>query len=585
MPPMFNFIGHPLTIAMLLGLATLVSMPASAAALECGHPLPPPAPESSIAPVHRTQSFGLQSTDDAFTVDTGAGLVFTVRRRAPDGTTKGAGDIVSVIYRGVQYQDPVKGSQINSGFTGLYDGQPPVTVEAGQVDADHVKVTVKAGMLTHYYLARRGSSEIMMATLFAQEPKLGLVRYIARLRHDVLPDGPRCADLNGTDHIVEAHDVFGLPDGETRSKHYSNMRLKDWQYFGAHGAGGAAWMVRDGQEGGSGGPFYRSLLDQGTADDQELTYIVNYGEVQTEPFRTNVLDSYALVFTDGAPPASLDTAWLGRMGLKGWVGPEGRGQVSGAGLVGMDPGYSYTIGFANASAQYWTDAAASTGRFDSPSMLPGRYRMTVYKGELAVAGRDVTVRAADVTRLDSTAITDDPAHTSALWRIGRWDGTPAGFLNGDRVTIMHPSDRRMAPWRVWTFTIGQSAVAVFPAYQWADVNNPIRIRFRLSPQQLKSMTLRVGITIAYANGRPAITVNGRSAPLQPSSNQPVTRSLTVGSYRGNNTVYAFPIPASVLRVGDNAVDLSIVSGKKGQGFLSAGVSYDAIDLIRPASHR
>jgi Rhamnogalacturonan lyase B, N-terminal len=43
--------------------------------------------------------------------------------------------------------------------------------------------------------------------------------------------------------------------------------------------------MRDRNEGGSGGPFYRCLLNQ-FSEDQEIAYIVNYGEAQTEPFRT-----------------------------------------------------------------------------------------------------------------------------------------------------------------------------------------------------------------------------------------------------------------------------------------------------------
>ncbi|KUM43320.1 hypothetical protein AR540_04265 [Pseudomonas sp. EpS/L25] len=530
------------------------------------------------------QSFGLRQTRDAFTVDTGGGLVFTVRRQAPDGSGKGVGNIVSLVYRGVEYQDSQKGSQINSGYSGLYDDQSSVTVDAAQVDDDHIKVTVRAGALTQYYLAHRGKAAIVMATVFSKEPKLGLVRFIARLRRDVLPEGPPCSDLNGTNRTVEAHDVFGLPDGETRSKHYSNIRLQDWRYFGAKGSYGAVWMVRDGQEGGSGGPFYRSLLDQGTVQDQELTYIVNYGEVQTEPFRTNIPASYALVFTDGAAPAPLDTTWLERMAISGWVGPEDRGGVIGAGLNGMDSGYPYTIGFANAAAQYWTNSQGGSGRFESLSMLPGTYRITVYKGELAVAEREVTVKRGGITRLDAIPIVNDPARTPAIWRIGHWDGMPTGLLNADKVTIMHPSDRRMAPWQIAEFTIGRSADATFPAYQWADVNSPIRIHFRLSPHELSAMTLRVGITIAYAGGRPAVSVNKWAAPNQPPSVQPSSRSLTVGSYRGNNTIFSFPIPISALQAGDNVIDLSVISGKKGSGFLSAGISYDAIDLVATPAH-
>ena len=110
---------------------------------------------------------------------------------------------------------------------------------------------------------------------------------------------------------MEAADVFGLPNGETRSKHYSNQRLLDWFYTGATGNGVGIFMMRDPQEGGSGGPFYRCLINQ-CGSDQEIYDIINYGEAQTEPFRTNILNGpYALVFNNGHPPvAPLDYSWL-----------------------------------------------------------------------------------------------------------------------------------------------------------------------------------------------------------------------------------------------------------------------------------
>ena len=533
----------------------------------------------AVATQQARSVFGLTETDTAFTVDTGAGLIFTVRRPSAN-SSKGAGDIVSLRWNGVEFQDPVKGSQVNSGFPGLYAGQASVTVSATRVDADHVKITVQAGDLTHYYLARRGVPTIFMATYFATEPQLGLVRYIARIRRSALPDGPEPANLIGTTHLIEGHDVFGRPDGQTRSKHYSNMRLKDWRYFGARGPGVGAWMVRDDNEGGSGGPFYRSLLDQGTDTDQELTYIVNYGEAQTEAMRIGVLDSYALAFTNGGPPEPLDIGWFDRMGLKGFVAPSGRGTVTGVGIEDMDPKFTYTVAFANAQAQYWTDAAKESGSFMRENMLPGRYRLTVYRNEREVAARVVDVLAGDTTRLPKLRADHDPARTRAVWRIGAWDGTPTGFLNGDKVTTMHPSDVRMASWMPEPFEIGRSDPATgFPAYQWAAVNSPLHIRFTLTQAQIAAMTLRIGVTTAFAGARPAVAINHWKAPPQAATPQPKSRTLTVGSYRGNNRLYAIAVPASALRVGENDLALSVASGMHGKEFLSAGLSYDAIDMI------
>src|SRR3954452_17582171 len=101
-----------------------------------------------------------------------------------------------------------------------------------------------------------------MGTNFTSEPALGHVRYIVRIPSRLLPNGPPPSDLRGTVRTIEAKDIFAQADGQTRSKHYSNQRLKDWSYLGATGRDVGVWMVRDSNEGGSGGPFYRCLLNQ-----------------------------------------------------------------------------------------------------------------------------------------------------------------------------------------------------------------------------------------------------------------------------------------------------------------------------------
>jgi rhamnogalacturonan endolyase len=73
---------------------------------------------------------------------------------------------------------------------------------------------------------------------------------------------------------------------------------------------------------------------------------------------------------------------------------------------------------------------------------------------------------------------------AAVFRIGDWDGTPAGFENAANVTSMHPSDARMRSWGPATFTVGGSATGDFPAYQWKGVNNPTTVRFTLTPAQV-----------------------------------------------------------------------------------------------------
>lgn len=554
---------------------------------QCGQPLPAPSSSANVRPtVTQAASFSLQEDPQTYTVDTGAGLVFKVRRvpQTVGRGSRGMGDIVSLVYHGIEYQDPLRGSHINSGFADLYDKQAQVTVTGTQIDDDHIKITVNADNLTHVYLVERGKATIFMATLFSREPTIGLVRFIARLRRDRLPNGPPCASHDDADRVIEARDVFAKADGSTVSKHYSNMPLSQWTYFGASGPQVGVWFVRGNQEGGSGGPFYRSLLVQGTNNDQELTYLINYQEGQTESYRLNVLNDYALVFTDGPAPMPLQTTWYERMGLPGYLAANQRGHVVLSSLHGLARHVPYTVGFANSSAQYWAPINAHTGTARSPAMRPGTYQLVIYRNELAVWQSTVNVVAGTVTHLTRQATWDDPNQVPALWRIGHWDGTPQEFLNGDSVTFMHPSDTRLAAWAVPPLVIGQPQLnQKWPAYQWQQINNPLVIHFSLRPTQIQPLQLRIGITTAFANGRPAISVNGWQSPTPALSQQSATRSLTVGSYRGRNTQFLYPIPKSALVAGDNELAIWVVSGKHGDGFLSPGVAYDAIDLIAPDS--
>jgi rhamnogalacturonan endolyase len=242
-----------------------------------------------LLPSRAHAAFGLTSDTTFFTVDTGGGLVFKVRRTDNGSSTQSAGDIASLFYNGVEYQNQSRGTQINGGFDYLYHGTTAVTVSASVIKTDYIKVTVQAGNLTHYYLARRGYPNIYMATHFTTEPDtLGLCRFIVRIPSAKLPNGPAPSDIRNTDTTIESGDIFGFSPtnanvalrGQTRSKHYSNQRLIDWDYIGATGPNVGVWMVRDNNEGGSSGPFYRSLLNQ-CGTDQEITYIINYGEAQT----------------------------------------------------------------------------------------------------------------------------------------------------------------------------------------------------------------------------------------------------------------------------------------------------------------
>lgn len=562
-----------------------------------------------------------------FVVNTDAGLVFRVRGYDNGGSTTSAGDISSLVYRGVEYADPARGTHVGSGADALYTdvfGPTAVAVRAelvddqgratpaaaapqGVVQGQHyarVTVTVRTprgGEFIHYYLARRGDPHIHMGTYFTEQPTVeAQVRFIARVPVARLPEGGPAGtpggrnsqgqwpgDIREATALVESGDVFALPAGhplagQTRSKHYANMRLKDWQYFGGTGPGVGLWFWRGNAEGGSGGPFYRSLLQQITTRHNELTYMVNYGQAQTEPFRLGVLNTYTLMFTDGDPPAAApDTTWHAVMGMVGYVPPEARGAVTLAGLSGREAGVPYTVGLHNARAQYWADPDPVTGAVHIAGALPGEYTLTVYKHELAVQTLPVTVTANASYALDTLAITQDPARAPALWRIGQWDGTPLEFLNGERLTEMHPSDPRMAPWTVAPFVVGRSDPATdWPAAQWRNVNNGLVVRFTLRRgENTVPLRLRIGTTADFNGARPQVVVNSWTSSVPPAPPR-VTRNLTTGSYRGFNRQYSFDIPAGQLVVGTNTLVIQAVSGTAGAGFLSPGMAFDAIDLVR-----
>ncbi len=101
-------------------------------------------------------SFGLTTSSTYYTVDTGAGLVFKVRRGDYSASTQAPGDLASLVYKGVEYQDTSAGTQLNAGAGYLYTdtNEDAVVVDAALLDADHIRITVTAGDMTHYYLAR-----------------------------------------------------------------------------------------------------------------------------------------------------------------------------------------------------------------------------------------------------------------------------------------------------------------------------------------------------------------------------------------------------------------------------------------------
>ena len=522
--------------------------------------------------------FGYTDTGTAYEVDTGAGLVFQVR--------KTDGSIISIVFNGTEYKSTTgRFSQIASGLG------TPTTVTPETDGSTYVKITLQtdatngvAANLTHYLIVRNGENAIYMATFPTAEPGVGELRWITRLNSTLIPNGPGPSDLHGTTGAIESTDIFGAADGTTRSKYYGDNithgkdRAIDLSYSGATGPGIGCWMIFGNRESSSGGPFFRDIENQ-SGDDQEIYNYMNSGHNQTEAYRLSVLHGpYALVFTNGTPPAlPIDFSWIGNLGLNGWVAATNRGAVSGT-ANGIPAGFQTVVGFANSSAQYWATAAPD-GSYTSSGMKPGTYAATLYKGELEVATDSVTVSAGTTTTLNLTSTEPAPG---AIFRIGNWDGTPAGFMNADKIVQMHPQDVRMTPWDVTTYTVGVDDVSKFPAIQFRGQNSPTTIRFNLAPNQIVNLTLRIGITCAYNNGRPQITVNSFTSGQPAASTQPNSRSFTIGTYRGNNALFTYSIPASALIVGTNTMTINPISGSTDiSQWLSAGWVYDAVELDGP----
>lgn len=352
------------------------------------------------------------------------------------------------------------------------------------------------------------------------------------------------------------------------------------------------FMIRSNHEKASGGPFFRCLQRRADTSGEDLYDIYYYNMGHTDPERFGLQGPSVLSFTDGSTPntalfaRNADWGWFDTLGIDGWVPASGRGAVAGVGLSNMKSGFTYTVGLSNANAQYWATAASSGGAWQITKALPGTYTLTVYKEELEVYTGSVTITAGGKAALNTITLVD-PSDTTAIWRIGDWDGTPSGFLNFDttpwKPTYMHPSDSRIASWDVGNFIVGTTPVSSFPSYIWQDVNNGHVIYFKLSADQLtQAHTVRIGITEAYINGRPQITVNSWTSSIPGATTQASTRSLTVGTYRGNNVVLEYSVPATAWLASTSSwqvLTINVVTGSTGTKYLSGAVSVDCVELV------
>ncbi|MGX1542071.1 rhamnogalacturonan lyase B N-terminal domain-containing protein [Streptomyces adustus] len=520
-------------------------------------------------------SFGWSDDGSNYVVDTGASLVFKV------GKTNG--DLTSLVYKGTEYQGyGGKNSHVESGL-----GTSTVGIAQSGTT---ILISVTYGTLKHYYAARSGENNVYVWTNKA-DSSVTATRYIVRVKAGLfLNDEPDSYTYAPT--VIESADVFAKSDGQTRAKHYSRLRVMDYSYIGWTTGSVGLWIVRSNHEKASGGPFYRSLLRHQSTDGGGLYEILYYGENQTESERFGLQGPYVIALTDGGAPSSslypgtLTTSWADSLGISGYVSASGRGRVAGVGITGRNTAYAYTVGLANSAAQYWGSARSSDGYFSIAGVLPGSYTLTVFKGELAVYTTSVTVTAGGTTTLNTIAIpsSNDPSNASAIWRIGDWTGSPSGFKNADLMTYAHPSDVRATAWTGNVVIGSGTETSAFPCYLWKDVNSGIVVYFKLTAAQAAAAhTLRIGVTTAYANGRPQVVVNDTWTSAVPSPpTQPSTRSLTVGSYRGNNHTFTYSVPASAWLTDTSAYNtlrIYVASGSGTTSYLSAGTSVDAIDLL------
>lgn len=506
-------------------------------------------------------AIGVTDNGTSIIVDTKSGLVYTIK--------KSNGDMTSCKLNGVELCGQTKASHISSGLSNATVSY--TTSPSGST----VVITCETSTLTHYYSSRQGDNTIYMATYVTAEPSVGELRYIFRGNGSVLTSVPANSNNRSNTGAIESSDVFGYANGYTTSKYYGNDQAKDLTIKGATGSNVGVFMAYGNRESSSGGPFFRDIQFQSGGDTEIYNYM-NSGHNQTEAWRMGLHGPYALCFTTGSTPSVPDFSWMSSLGLKGWV--SSRGKVVLNGLSGMDTSYTYTVGFANATAQYWT-TASSSGSATLANMKPGTYTMTVYKKELGVYTESVTVTAGGVTTLNTRTISSDPATTSTIWRIGTWDGTPLEFLNGQTITIRHPQDSRNASWGPVTYAVG-SATNKFPAIQFRNANSPTTITFTLTAAQAASAhTLNIGITAAYISGRPSVVINGKALSAKSPSSQPDSRSFTIGTYRGNNATFSWSIPATSFVTGTNTMTISPISGSSDLGtYLSAGFVYDCVEL-------
>lgn len=519
-----------------------------------------PVAAAALAFVGTMSTGQFASAATSFTFDTGSGLSFTI-----DATN---GNMTSLKHNGVELSSGVAG-QFESGWSSA-------TVTAQTFDSGNEELITAANTgigVTQYYFARKGDNTIYLATNITQALNPGEARFISRLNDRILTNSPVAANTSGATSTVEGSDVFGFANGTTASKFYSSERLIAQQPFGASGNGHGVFIVGGTHEMSSGGPFFRDIEVNDTGSAVNITHYMFSGHAQTEPLRLGLHGPYAMAVTSGsAPSASLNMDFLSSF-VPGLPSVSQRGTVTGT-ATGSWGGSVATAALAGPNGQYW--ATVQNGQFTIGKIRPGAYTATLYAGELAVGTTSVTVSAGQTSTI---ALSGSVPANGTIFQLGAWDGTPRGFLNADKIETMHPSDVRMSNWNVGTVAVSAGAGAV-PMAMFKSVNSPLGLNFSLGSVPANGARLRIGITVGFDSGRPAISIGGFTSPTSdsPASVNLNSRSVTRGTWRGVNQLYTFAIPASALHTGTNTLSISVLSGSSGTTFLSPAFVFDAIAL-------
>ncbi|KAL4867525.1 hypothetical protein BDV12DRAFT_186584 [Aspergillus spectabilis] len=492
--------------------------------------------------------FFFSSGDGGFVVDTGGDLVVTINSEC---------DFTSIKYQGTEYQNADSFSHLASGLGSdasvSYEIINDSAVFSCPVSNDDFD-------LTQYYIFSDGTATIRLGTTTVSNPSVGELRFIFRLTglYGAYPTGNVSDTRAGT--VIESEDIWEV-DGETRAKvhcAYDDVYACFIKPIRAY-------------EASTGGPFYRDIRLNRIADDRhDSSCYMNHGDFPWDVVRTGFHGPYIFTFATSRPdPADFDDyRFIEDLNIEGYIGESDRGRVVGT-ASGTSDDFPIVVHWYNDDHQQWV-YADSNGSFTSPPLAAGVYTQAFYQDELLAGTVTVTVKAAATAVATITAtnpiITED---RTKIFQIGDYDGRPVGFLNADKQERMHVSDDRMGAWDTPTFIVGtDSAGDYFPMAIFQDINNNREIEFELDSEVTAEAKIRIGTTLAFYYGEPAIQVNSYTCENFENPNGSSGRGITKGMTHGDMTVYICEFPAGTLVEGTNTVTLGVTSSADDSSWLS-----------------